>query len=177
VLYSVSDNNAYLRFNRDPVDRMIGYLKQYFDPKNPEPGFSLGITMGMGGARLSHNHERQYTYVMQSMMLWREVSNDMFKLWYLAENDLLREGAHYQLTNTGQGLNRVQSAPQTNKAIHQVLGRCQSKLGHWVGSSVVHLGDHNVPNALMFIDKYTQVPRILEPDRAGSREGGGAVRG
>lgn len=163
VLYSISDNNAYLRFNRDPVDRMIDFLKRYFDPKTPEPGFSLGITMGMGGARLSHNHERQYTYVMQSMMLWREVSNDMFKLWYLAEGDLLREGGYYQLTNTGQGLNRVQSAPQTNKAIHQVLARCQAKLGHWVGSAVVHLGDHNVPNALMFIDKYTQVPRILNP--------------
>uniref|UniRef100_A0A7S0X7U2 Non-canonical E2 ubiquitin-conjugating enzyme C-terminal domain-containing protein n=1 Tax=Mantoniella antarctica TaxID=81844 RepID=A0A7S0X7U2_9CHLO len=163
VLYSISDNNSYLRFNRDPVDKMIGYLKEYFEPKTPEKGFSLGITMGMGGARLSHNHERQYTYVMQSMMLWREVSNDMFKLWYLAEGDLLREGGRYQLTNTGQGLNRVQSAPGTNKAIHQVLNRCQSKLGHWVGSSVVHLGDHNVPNALMFIDKYTQVPRILNP--------------
>ena len=57
----------------------------------------------------------------------------------------------------------MQSAPGVNKAIHQVLARCQSKLGGWVGSSVVHLGDHNVPNALMFIDKYTQVPRILNP--------------
>lgn len=41
MLYSISDNNAYLRFNRDPVDKMIGYLKQYFDPKVPEKGFSL----------------------------------------------------------------------------------------------------------------------------------------
>jgi len=164
TLYSIGDNNAYLRFNRDPVDRVLGYLTQYFDPKRPEsPEFSLGISVGMGGARLSHNHERQFTYVQQSMTLWREVSNDMFKLWSTAESDLLREGGRYQLTNTGQGLNRVQSAPRTNKAIHEVLARCQAKLGGWVGSGVVHLGDHNVPNALMFIDKYTQVPRILNP--------------
>lgn len=34
----------------------------------------------------------------------------MFRLWYLAESDLLREGNAYRLTNTGQGLNRVQQA-------------------------------------------------------------------
>jgi hypothetical protein len=162
-LYSIADNNAYLRFNRDPVDKMLGYLAQFFNPNAIEGGFSLAITMGLHGARLSHNHQKQYTYASQSMMLWREVSNDMFKLWYLAESDLLSETSRYDLTNTGQGLNRVQSAPRVGKAMHGILATCQRKLGHWVGSSVIHLGDHNVPNALMFIDKYTQVSRILNP--------------
>ena len=59
-----------------------------------------------------------------------------------------------------QGLNRVQQAPSVSRAMHAVLHRCQQRLGTWVGSSVVHLGDHNVPNALMFIDKYTQVSSL-----------------
>ena len=40
---------------------------------------------GREGARLTHNHERQYAYVLQSLTLWREISTDMFRLWYLAE--------------------------------------------------------------------------------------------
>lgn len=162
-LYSVSDNNSFLLFNRDPIDRMIEYFNSYFRADAHEPGYSLGIQGGRDGARLTHNHERQYHYVLQSLSLWREISTDMFKLWALAEADMLREGNNYRLCDTGQGLNRVQSAPSVSKAMQQILHRVQARIGSWVGSSVVHLGDHNVPNALIFIDKYTQVPRILNP--------------
>ena len=44
--------------------------------------------------------------------------------------------------------------------MHQLLHSVQSKArgaGGWVGSSLIHLGDSNVPNALLFIDKYSQV--------------------
>jgi len=162
-LYSISDNNAFLRFNRDPVDKMIAMLNKFFDPQVQEKGFSLGISLGMNGARLSHNHQRQFTYVSQTLMLWREIANDTFKLWYLAESDLLCERNRYGLTNTGQGLNRVQQAPRVGKAMYDILATCQRKLGGWVGSSVVHLGDHNVPNGYVFLDKYSQVSRILNP--------------
>ncbi|KAL4447499.1 hypothetical protein ABPG75_004718 [Micractinium tetrahymenae] len=162
-LYSISDNNSYLLFNRDPIDRMIGYLQSYFQPDHAEPGYSLAIQGGSQGARLTHSHSRQYAYVLQSLTLWREISHEMFKLWYLADADLLSERTRYHLQNTGQGLNRVQAAPLVGRAMQAILARCQRRIGGWVGSSVVHLGDHNVPNALMFIDKYTQVPRILNP--------------
>jgi len=36
---------------------------------------------------MQHHHHtrtrRQYHYVLQSLTLWREVSTDMFKLWFL----------------------------------------------------------------------------------------------
>lgn len=163
-LYSIGDNSSFLVFNRDPVDHMITYLTQNF-PENLEQDNvrSLAIRSGYKGARLSHPHSQQYQYCLQTLTLWREIQNDMFKLWCLAEEDLLHSNNYYSLRDTGQGLNRVQSAPTIGKAMHEILHRSQRKVGSWIGSSVVHLGDHNVPNALTFIDKYTQVPRILNP--------------
>ncbi|KAG8737139.1 hypothetical protein FRC10_008543 [Ceratobasidium sp. 414] len=167
-IYSISDNSAFLRVNRDPCEVMIGYLKKYFSPtkgsttkgdENP----SLAIRNGRGGARLSHDHSKQYSYVLQSLTLWREILGDMFRLWHLAESDLLAPYGTYRLRDTGQGLNRVQHAPKTSREMHAILGRAQRDIGSWVGSSVIHMGDHNVPNALLFIDKYSQIYRILLP--------------
>ena len=87
----------------------------------------------------------------------------MFRLWSLAEQDLLSDKVPYRLRDTGQGLNRVQAAPKTSRMMHSILHKAQSSVGSWVGSSVIHMGDHNVPNALLFIDKYTQIYRILLP--------------
>ncbi|KAH9938026.1 uncharacterized protein B0H18DRAFT_1080830 [Fomitopsis serialis] len=163
-LYSIGDNHAFLRTNRDPCDKMITYLKKYFSPNNAkDPKSSLAIRSGKGGARLTHDHSKQYAYVIQSLTLWREVLHDMFRLWSLAEQDLLSENAPYRLRDTGQGLNRVQAAPKTSRMMHVILNRAQKSIGSWVGSSVIHMGDHNVPNALMFIDKYSQIYRILLP--------------
>ena len=73
-LYSIGDNHAFLRTNRDPCDRMIAYLKQYFHPTQPKDNkSSLAIRSGKGGARLSHDHSKQYAYVLQSLTLWREI--------------------------------------------------------------------------------------------------------
>ena len=81
----------------------------------------------------------------------------------LAEEDLLRTDNTYEQRDTGQGLQRVQEAPRTSRAMHQLLHATQQKLlaqsGSWVGSTLIHLGDSNVPNSLMFIDKYSQVRR------------------
>lgn len=99
-----------------------------------------------------------YTYQVASNRLL-----DMFHLWSLAEQDLLSENVPYRLRDTGQGLNRVQAAPKTSRMMHTILHKAQQSVGTWIGSSVIHMGDHNVPNALLFIDKYTQIYRILLP--------------
>jgi hypothetical protein len=127
-LYSIGDNNSYLTFNRDPVDKMIKLLTTYFAPDRMDEKHSLAIHAGMNGARLSHSHERQYYYVLQSLTLWREVAHDMFKLWYLAEQDLLSSDISYRLRDTGQGLNRVQDAPRISKCMSKILYQTQQKV-------------------------------------------------
>jgi len=166
VLYclsSLTDNSSFLNSNAAPVSKMIQYLTQYFDPNVEDRRYSLAIKAGINGARLSHSHKYQCNYVLQSLMLWKEIMQNFFKLWILAEEDLLSSTIPYRLTNTGQGLNRVQMAPKVGRAMQDILDKVRSQVGTWHGSSVVHLGDNNVPNAFMFIDKYTQVPRILIP--------------
>ncbi|OQS06198.1 hypothetical protein THRCLA_01758 [Thraustotheca clavata] len=160
-LASIDDNNSYLALNCDPITKMQEHLEHYFF--TPSNGFSLDIRAGKNGARLTHNHKTQYAYAMQSLELWKNITLEMFPLWFAVEEDLLHGGG-YRLRDTGQGLNRMQRAPETSQLVHGILHKTQKNSNmSWVGSSVIHLGDHNVPNALMFIDKYTQVSRILSP--------------
>ncbi|KAF0694170.1 Aste57867_14930 [Aphanomyces stellatus] len=160
ILSSIDDNNSYLALNCNPITRMQELLEKYFT--SPAP-FSLEIRAGKNGARLSHSHKTQYAYAMQSLSLWKNITLEMFPLWFAVEEDLIHGGG-YRLRDTGQGLNRMQRAPHTSHLIHAILAHTQKTSPMaWVGSSVIHLGDHNVPNALMFIDKYTQVSRILSP--------------
>ncbi|CDR96828.1 UPF0652 protein [Babesia bigemina] len=162
-LYSLSDHYSHLRAFRRPCDVMIAYLRDNFNPNDPNPKYNLSISAGSDGARLSHGHAKQFTYVLQSLTLWREIAHDMFALWHYAEADLLDADNPYRLRNTGQGLNRVQYGPNVVNGMRKILRRVQQQVGAWVGSNMVHLGDHNVPNSFMFIDKYTQIPRILSP--------------
>jgi hypothetical protein len=63
VLYAVGDNHAYLRLNFEPVQRMRDMLHKYFNPSVvSEKDFSLAISNGRNGARLTHNHARQFQY-------------------------------------------------------------------------------------------------------------------
>lgn len=163
-LYSISDNNSFLNSNKKPVEDCIQLLLQYFNPSKVSGSQSLAIHDGSNdGSRITHSHEKQFHYVHQSLVLWAAILEDTFRLWYLSEIDLLQNQNVYDLKQTGQGLQRVQPSPRVYSAMHEILASSKRKLGEWVGSSVIHLGDNNVPNALIFIDKYTQVSRILGP--------------
>lgn len=163
---SFGDNASYIKLNVGPINRMLALLSEFFQDAKPPSGHAanLAISAGRGGARLTHSHGTQMAYVTQTFILWKTITTHMSALWLAAETDLLSETHGYRLRDTGQGLNRLQSAPSTSRLALNLLRNAQQTCGNaWVGSSVIHLGDHNVCNALMFIDKYSQISRILSP--------------
>jgi hypothetical protein len=81
-LYSIGDNDSFLNSNRLPVDTCIALLQQYFHPDSIEDGYSLAIDEGADGCRLTHSHKLQFNYVLQSLTLWRNIIDDLFRLWY-----------------------------------------------------------------------------------------------
>lgn len=101
-LYSICDNNSFLNSNRRPIDDCIDLLQLYFHPHSVSADYSLAIDEGRAGARLSHSHDLQYSYVLQSLTLWSAIVQDLFRLWYLAEDDLLACAEQpYELRETG----------------------------------------------------------------------------
>eukprot|EP01064_Diplonema_japonicum_P034326 TRINITY_DN7079_c0_g1_i1.p1 TRINITY_DN7079_c0_g1~~TRINITY_DN7079_c0_g1_i1.p1 ORF type:complete len:470 (+),score=112.07 TRINITY_DN7079_c0_g1_i1:47-1456(+) len=164
---SLDDGNCFLKDNAASLGKMIDLLKQYF---HPETGLSINekygdISIGRGGgSMLSHSHHSHYYYVLESLTLWKCIMSDIFNLWSVAEADMLDPSRQYRMRNTGQGTHRMKSAPLTGSAMRSHIAEAQRQMGgKWVGSQIVHLGDDDVPNALVFIDKYTQVPRIINP--------------
>lgn len=164
VLLSIADDEALTSGAVRPVQQVLDLLHKYYDPASvADKAHSLAISSGRNGARLSHNHQTQYKYIEQSLLLWREILSHLSQMWALAEGDLL-DGRGYRLRDTGQGVHRVQGAPRVGRFMHTMLESMQEATrGGWVGSTAVHLGDNDVPNALVWIDKYSQIPRILAP--------------
>ena len=162
-LDSISDAVAVIHHNLLPVQRMLTFLEQNFSPNAAINPYSLQLSSSYSFPRysfsspshapkLSHSHSQQYTFVWQTLKLWSEVMKYMHKLWACADEDLLSTSVGYSLWNTGQGLNRVQSCPKVAKVMRNLLSKTQQAAGQpWVGLSVIHLGDRDVPNALVFV--------------------------
>jgi len=163
IIFSLTDHHSHIRNSVYPIQSLQAYLNQYFKADGPTNDHDvLRIRVGLAGSRLSHDHNRQFKYVEQTLVFWKVILKNFYKLWSLAEHDLLSERG-YTLRDTGQGLNRVQGAPLVSATVSKIVMAVKNEMGYWIGSDMVHLGDHSVPNALVFIDKYTQVPRIVQP--------------
>jgi len=122
----------------------------------------MSLFIPLSISSLTHNHPTQFMFVHQTLSLWQEITYHMYQLWFEADMDLLTN-PHYNIRFTGQGMHRMQGAKAVGNTMSRILGRMFQKFPSWIGSSAVHLGDTNVPNALVFIDKYTQLERILSP--------------
>lgn len=129
------------------------------------PSRQLAISSGKDGAVLSHTHEEHFHYVMESLVLWEIVQRKIFLLWRAAEKDMLFDGeGKYHFSNTGQGFHRVCNSPHSYKIMSECVQEAVARMnGKWIGIKVIHLGDRDVPNPIVFIDKYTQIPGLVHP--------------
>eukprot|EP00796_Vickermania_ingenoplastis_P008188 gene8188-5714_t len=162
-LRSIDDVETLILSNIDPLLTLQNAIKQEF--MTGSAGRQIAISSGRGGACLSHSHEQHCQYVMESLVLWELVQRKIFLLWSAAEKDMLMDGeGRYQFVNTGQGFQRMCSAPSSYSIMSQCVREAQERMGgQWIGIKVIHLGDRDVPNPLVFIDKYTQIPGLVYP--------------
>jgi hypothetical protein len=165
IIHSIDDASSHTHAAQLSASRLLEMLSKYWGPAaGGKPAGSLAIRSGHGGARLTHTHSQQEVFVRQSLLLWREALGYLPSFWKASVSDVLSASGGYSIQNTGQGMHRVQNAPQ----VGQLMASCVRQVElmtpeSWVGSTVIHLGDHCVPNPLVFIDKLVQIPRILDP--------------
>ena len=72
--------------------------------------------------------------------------HDMYKMWYLAEEDLLDPSSPYELTNTGQVRTQWTSAAHcaAHRVAHSVAHRVAHPVAHSVAFRVAHPVAHSV---------------------------------
>ncbi|CCW69267.1 unnamed protein product [Phytomonas sp. Hart1] len=163
-LRSMDDVHQFLQSNCKPLWYLSECVKDEFQSINNSGAYNLSITAGRGGACFSHNHKTQCQYVRESLYLWETVQWRIFELWEAAESDMLVGGGRrYDFVNTGQGYHRMCVAPKSYSTMSACVQHAEHRMGGWVGIKVIHLGDHDVPNPLVFIDKYTVIPHIVQP--------------
>ncbi|RNF09068.1 uncharacterized protein Tco025E_07151 [Trypanosoma conorhini] len=163
-LRSIDDVVHFIEENVRPLRWLRRILDEEFLPHPTDPERNLAIHAGLHGARLSHDHVRHCQYVAESLTLWENVQRHIFEFWQVAEDDMLLDGGgHYNFVNTGQGHHRLCGAKKSFARMARAVAEAERAEGGWVGIKVIHLGDRDVPNPLVFIDKYTVVPRIVQP--------------
>lgn len=71
AVYSLSDYNTYLLFNRDPVERMITYLRKYFDPRRCD---DLKESLAISSGSLPHQTCSASVFVRMSVAFADDVA-------------------------------------------------------------------------------------------------------
>lgn len=163
-LRSIDDVYAFIDSNTRPLRLLRHYIVRMFEPLNSTDVYNIAIRSGRDGACFTHDHVTQCQYVSESLLLWENVQKNIFELWEAAEDDMLVDGkGQYSFVNTGQGFHRMCSAPKSYSIMSRCVQETARRMGGWVGIKVIHLGDQDVPNPLVFIDKYTIIPRLVQP--------------